>query len=325
MITRTMPWVCTCVLAIGVCAAADTPGQPSLEEPPAVTFDREAELERLAPFLEDEEEAVRAVRQFDRLQQRLAAWDGDLAEQYAAEGDEDLARVASQRARARMETALTAYEQIIERYPDNALAHNYAGEVQYDWLGNQPQALAAWQKSRELDATLALPRNNLAIHYCHVGEYSDCLAMFDEALALDSDNPDFLFNVVQIFLIHPRHVEAHYGIERAEVFTRAMAMSRRAVELKPGDYALAQDYAVNYYAGERFGVDVDWRDAARAWKTARESVRQADELFYTWLNEGRAWLRAGNNREAARCFEEALTIMPDSGIAQQLLRQAEAG
>jgi tetratricopeptide (TPR) repeat protein len=318
-----VPMVCVWLAAFSAAAVADTPDEtPSLTEPPAATFDPEQELARLAPFLEEEESAIEAVRQFDRVQQRFAAWDADLSEQYAAEGDQDLARAASDRSQKRMETVKTAYGQVLTRYPDNARAHNFLGEVEYDWLGNQNAALAAWHRSRELDDELAAPRNNLAIHYCHVGEYSQCLELFDEALALDPENPDYLFNLAQIFLIHPRHVQAHYGIERPEVFERAMAMSRKATGLQPNDYTLAQDYAVNYFAGENFGVEVKWSDAAKAWQAARKCVRRSDELFYTWLNEGRVWLRGGENKEAARCFREALAIIPTSEIAQQLLARA---
>ena len=324
MIARTIPWLLVCLLLFGVAAAEDNAAPPGIEEPPVETFDPEAELERLAPYLEDEAEAVRAVRQFDRLQQRFAAWDDELAEQYAAEGDMDLARMALERGRTRMETVLTAYEQILERYPDNAVALNFSGEVHYDWLQNQGRALEAWHRSRELDDQLAAPRNNLAIHYCHVGEYKDCLSLFDEAMELEPDNPDYLFNLAQIFLIHPRHVEAHYGIEGPEVYERAMEMSRKASELKPNDFSLAQDYAVNYFAGERFGVQVDWGDAAKAWQATRRTVSRSDELFYTWLNEGRVWLRADNGDEAARCFREALEIIPGNDVAQRLLERAEA-
>ena len=300
-------------------------GGPSIEEPAAPTFDREAELERLQPFLDDEEKAVEAVRQFDRLQQRLASWDNDLAELYAAEGDADLSRVATERARERMQAVYTAYKQILERYPDNARAHNFIGEVEYDWLGYEAPALASWKRSRELDDQLAAPRNNLAIYYSHVGEYEQSLQLFDEVMALEPDNPDYLFNLTQIFLIHPRHIEAHYGIDRAEVYRRAMEMSRKAASLLPGDYTLTQDYAVNHFAAQNFGVTADWAEAAKAWQAAREAVRRSDELFYTWLNEGRVWLRAENNKEAARCFREALAILPESEIAQQLLERAEGG
>jgi len=328
-----MPLICAWLLAAAFGAVSanaestETPraDAPSVSEPPAETFDPDAELTRLAPFLDDEEQAIEAVRQFDRVQQRFAAWDSDLAEQYAAEGDQDLARAASNRLRARIETVRTAYEQLLARYPDNAEAHNFLGELHYDWLDDEATALTAWHRARELDEQLAAPRNNLAIHYCHVGEYQRCLGLFDEVMALDPDNPDYLFNITQVFLIHPRHIEAHYNIERPEVFERAMEMSRKAAQMKPEDYSLTQDYAVNYFAGENFGVTVNWADAAEAWKAARKAVRRSDELFYTWLNEGRVWLRDGNNKDAARCFQQALAIMPESEIAQQLLARAEGG
>lgn len=302
-------------------AADDT---PPLDVPPATVFDAEAELERLAPSLDDADNGFSTVRQFDRVQRRLAAWDLELAEQYDTEGDPDLARVTANRAEERVRAVARAYERILQRNPKQVDALNFLGELQYDWLGDQAAALENWEQAAALDETAHAPRNNLAIHLCHVGEYEKGLQRFDEVMALDPDNPDYLFNLAQIYLIHPAHVQRHHGIDRQEVYRRAMAMSRRAAELQPGDYALAQDYAVNYFAAENFGVEPDWREAAAAWQRARETVRRSDQLFFTWLNEARAWLRAGTHQEAARCLREALAIMPDSDVAQRLLEQAEA-
>lgn len=281
--------------------------------------------EELAPLgqqLDDEAALVDAVRAYDREQTALAEWDKGLAEQHADAGEEDLARDKLEQARDRLKRVRQAYEYILHNYGNNARAHNYYGELLYDYFGEHVGALKAWQLATALDPGLGAPLNNLAIHYCHGGEYATGLHYYDKALELDPDNPDYLFNLAQTYLLNRPAVQRIRQWDKARLYREAMKLSKKAAQAGEDDFELAQDYAVNFYAAENFGVTADWAKAANAWQRARVLARSKTETFYTLLNEGRAWLRKGNRNKAAACLEEAVVLMPSSDVAKQLLIEA---
>ena len=71
-------------------------------------------------------------------------------------------------------------------------------------------------------------------------------------------------------------------------------------------------------------IKADWATAAEAWQKTRQQARTSDEVFYTWLNEGRVWIRKGDQDRAAACLREALAIRPDSEMASQLLAESHS-
>lgn len=282
--------------------------------------------EDLAPLLEildDEEKAIDALRRYDLTQQALLEWDMALAIRLRDEGDMTAATAKWEEGKARLERMRSAYETFLERYPENARAQNYFGELLYDRFGDEVEAIRRWKLAEGLDKKLPMPLNNLAIHYCHAGDYDQGLDYLERTLKLDPKNPDFLFNAVQIYLTNTPQVMERKKWDEKRLFNESMKLSKRATEIDPEDYSLAQDYAVNFFASERFSVEVDWKDAADAWARARPLARTQDEIFFTWLNEARASVRAGLDARAKACAAEALQIHPDSTAAKQMLTELE--
>ena len=110
---------------------------------------------------------------------------------------------------------------------------------------------------------------------------------------------------------------------RAKLYKDAMEYSKDAAQYAPEDYDILQDYAVNFYAAENFGVEADWEESARAWKVARPFARTQAESFYTVLNEARAWLRADRPAEARPLLLEAQRMRPESNAVQVLLARTQ--
>lgn len=286
-------------------------------EPPGELPDQIAALQMLAG---DGQRFLDTVRHFDRAQQVLAEGDMQLARQYARADEQDRANRARARAHNRLALIKRAYEELLRHYPNNARGLTYYGELLYDRLGDKVKAAEAWKMAAALDKTLSAPRNDLGLYFCtDVGEYGKGLACFEEVLKLEPDNPDYLFNVAQVYLVHFPEVEKRYDWSRKRVFKEAMKFSKRAAELAPGDFDLQQDYAVNFFAGENMGVKMNWRQAATAWQRARAVAPKEDSLFFTWLNEARAWIRQGDPERAEGCLREALRIAPDNPAAKHLL------
>ncbi len=244
----------------------------------------------------------------------------ELAEELAKAGDHELAIEKLDEAKHRLALVDEAYKFILDRYPDNTRAMTYYGELIYDYQGDHVKAIMLWRKAAALDPKLSEVLNNLALHYSHTGEVLRGLDYFDRALDLEPDNPDYLFNLCQIYLTRFPQVAERNKWSLQRVYREAMKMSKKAAELT-NEYELIQDYAVNYFAAENFGVKANWRSAARAWQWARTEARTADEEFYTWLNEARVWIAHGNSTNARECLEAALRIRDDSDVAARLLSE----
>jgi len=279
------------------------------------------ELAPLRDLLDNEPLVVDALREYDVAQQALFEWDIALARKYSETGQQELAEQKAEQANRRLELVKQAYEIVLRNYPKNPRALNYYGELMYDRYGDHAVGLQNWKMSAQLDEDFAPPRNNLAVYYSHTGNYDLMMKYLDEALELDPDNPDFLFNAAQMYLIHFPQIQRIKGWNKEKIFKKAMAMSRKASELLPNDFELAEDYAVNFWASENFGVEVDWREAAAAWEHARSVAHNTDEVFNTWINEARAWLQVPNWKRARVCVEKALEIRPESAAAQTLMRR----
>ena len=287
----------------------------------AVAQETVSTFERLDGLLEDERAAVNAMRQYDQIQQKFIEWDLELAKASRMQGDQNAADHHYEVAKARLLELDAGYRKILARYPENARAMTYHGELLYDYMEEQPAAIRAWILASKLDESLSEPHNNLALHYMHTGEYDKSLHHLDKALKLEPNKADYHFNIAQMYLVHWPKVEEIRSWNTKRVYKEAMKHSKRACELSPDDYALLEDYAVNFYIGEERGATTDWNGAAKAWRTARAKARNNIEEFYTWINEARTWIRKPDLKRAEYCLTKALELRPQSEVAQRLLNE----
>ncbi len=299
-------------------AAAEAPAIPVPKGP------LPEELSSLQPLFSDETKLVEAVRAFDLHQQGLADWDFEMASGHSLAGEVELAKTKQASGVKRIALIRRAYEEVLARYPKNPIALTYYGELLYDREGDHAKGEALWLEALKQDPNLTGALNNLAIHYSHVGQYEKCFSALDKLLKLEPDNADYLYNAATLYLAHWPLVMKHYGWSKEKVYETAMSYSRKAAELLPTNYVMLQDYAINYFAGENMQLKVDWKEAAAAWANARKNARDTDELFYSWMNEARAWMRVPNKKKAAECLEEALKVMPGNETASRLLKEVKS-
>lgn len=281
-----------------------------------------AELRHLES-IEDEAGLLEAVRDLDKQLVPGARADLEAAKELSRAGKKDEAVEKRKSAVARIQSVRQAYEYLVTQYPTNAHGHNYYGELVYDYFGDQVTAIREWNLAMSLDSKFSAPLNNLAIHYCHNGQYQLGFDAYDRALAIDPGHPDYLFNLAQAYLLYFPQVQELRKWKKPKVYKEAMKLSKRATEGAPNDFELAQDYANNFYAAENFDVRPDWSNAAKAWQAARNLARTDVERFFTWLNEGRVWIRQGNKPKAAECLNEAIKLRPDEDVPKRLLAELD--
>ena len=268
-------------------------------------------------------ELVAAVRAFDRQQVALAGWDNELAREYTDKGETLLAHDKQDSAQRRLLLVKQAYERVMDRYPNDARANCYYGELVYDYFGDVVEGVRRWKLAVSIDTKLDKGYNDLGIHYFHFGDYELGLACYDKALRLNPRNPDYMFNMAQAYLTSYPEIAKIRKCDKTKLYYEAMKLSKKAVKASPADFELAQDYAVNFFAAENFGIEADWPAAAKAWQQARTLARDRTDSFYTWLNEARVWVRAKDKTKALGCLKEALKIKPDSEAAKKMLADIE--
>lgn len=282
-----------------------------------------AELQHLEDIEQNEQAVIDAARRFDLQQKALIDWDKRLFNEYVENGEPDLAATKQADINRRADLLRDLWQWVLARYPNNARANNYYGEYLYDYEGRIPEALQYWQTAVRLDDEFAPVHNNLGLHYFHTGNYAQGLTQLERALELDEDNPDYLYNMAQMYLVHFPQIGELKETSREKLYNEAMKMSRRAAELAPNDFDIVQDYAVNFYAAENFGLQVDWEEAAHAWEKAVAVARTEGERYFALLNEGRAWLRSPSPEKAVAPLEVAVGLRTDNQSARQLLAKAK--
>ncbi len=281
------------------------------------------EVKYLGTLAKDEAGLVEAARRFALQQLALVDWDQKLVEEYGQSGEASLAQTQRDTMERRAKLIRTVWEWVLEQYPKNARANNYFGEYLFDYAGDEAAGLEHWLTAAQYDENLAAAQNNLGIYYFHTGEYARGLQHLERALKLEADNPDYLYNMAQMYLIHFDEIEKLTKDPRDKLYKHAMEMSAKAAELSPKDFEIVQDYAVNFFAAENFGVQADWKAAAEAWRKAQPLARTEDERFYALLNEARVCLNGGDAKKAIAPLEAALAIHKDNVPAQQLLSKAQ--
>lgn len=280
-------------------------------------------VEHLTAFMQDESRFVDALRAYDKgLMEEIGAAPHQ-AYLLKRQGKADEASALLVEMKGLTADLRKAYEMGLERYSSNARLHNYYGELLYDGYGEVPAALRAWNLALSYDGKLSAAYNNLGLHEIHMGSYEQGLRNLDQALALEKDNPDYNYNMVQTYLVHWPSVKKIRNWKDKKVYREAMRLSKRAAKAAPEDFELQKDYAFNFFLAENFGVSAKWKTAAVAWQQSRELTEKKEELVYAWVSEGRVCINAGLYDNAEACFNEALRLSPDSTRAKGLLEEVE--
>lgn len=177
------------------------------------------------------------------------------------------------------------------------------------------------------DAERAIELNDEGVVLSHRSEPDRMkigLAKLEEALDYDPNNPQILFNICQLYLIFRPEVKEMHNWNDEQLFQRVEDYSRRAGEIG-GTYQLWFDYGTNLlYAHKNLGLPLDSEKASGAWRKVRGLSSTQDQVFNSWVNEGRSWLWSLDKEKAQTCFWEAIKLKPDSVVAAGLLEKVKS-
>jgi tetratricopeptide (TPR) repeat protein len=214
------------------------------------------------------------------------------------------------RIKQRFEPVKNGYEDFLKRYPQHARARLAYGSFLND-IGEEGEALAHWEKARDLDPGNPAVWNNLANWHGHNGGgVTNSFKYYAKAIELDPSEPIYYQNFATTVYLFRHDATNFYKITLQEVFDKAMALYRKALELDPENFLLAADYAQSYYGfkppksgneeTDRKGEQRFANEALAAWETAMKLARDDLERQGVLIHFARIQINAGRFDEARR-------------------------
>lgn len=241
--------------------------------------------------------------------------------------------------------------------PDSLVGWLWFGGVLFPVVGvmplNAPQGIAdryaylpaiglfialvwAWRGKAWLGATLAgiVTAAWAGVASIQTGYWRDSLTLWSHTAAITPANPTLLLNhgaalyaagriaeaetsFLQLETLAPQESRASLNLaviyERQGKLALALEAARRSVELAPGNFRARSNYASLLTSSGQPG---------KAEEQLLIVITQHPDFAGAWINLGILHVEAGRIAEAAKCFERALAIQPDSAAARQNLELA---
>jgi len=212
---------------------------------------------------------------------------------FASKGAGQPQEVLNRRIRARFDAVRKDYEDFLRRHPDFAPGHLAYGSFLND-IGDEEAAGEQYGKAVQLDPKDPAAWNNLANYCGEHGPITNAFVGYAKAIELNPAEPVYYQNfATTVYLFRPDARE-FYGISEQEVFDKALALYRQAMQLAPDNFPLATDYAQSYYGIRPLRTN----DALLAWTNTLKIARDENEREGVYIHLARIKTSIGRFAEA---------------------------
>jgi len=191
---------------------------------------------------------------------------------FAAQGAGETKADLNRRIRARVDGVRKSYEDLLQRYPNFARGHLAYGSFLND-LGEEEAGFAQCEIAARLDPKNPAAWNQIANYCGEHGPITNAFLDYAKASELNPTEPVYYQNLATTVYLFRRDAMAFYGITEPEVFDKALALYRKAMQLAPDNFLLATDYAESYYGIRPLRTN----DALAAWTNALRIARDDNE------------------------------------------------
>src|SRR5260221_8826172 len=232
-----------------------------------------------------EQEFQKLMALDDAAQAEVDQWIKD-NDKWAEQGVGHAPETLRARIKQRFDPIKRAYEDFLQHHPDHARAELAYGSFLSD-IGEEDPAKDHWEKGLQLDPKNPAAWNNLANWYGHNSPVTNAFKYYAKAIELNPAEPVYYQNFATTVYLFRRDATNYFHITEPEVFDKALALYRKAIELSPDDFILATDLAQSYYGIKppKTGDDEADRKAAQklnddamaAWQTAFKLARDEVE------------------------------------------------
>ncbi len=253
-----------------------------------------------------EKEFQKLLEEDDDAQAEADRWSTD-NQKFAEKGAGIGAANLDARIRQRFAPVKNGYEDFLRRHPDHARARLAYGGFLND-IHEDDAAEVQWEKARELDPQNPAAWNNLANHYGHDGPVAKAFEYYAKAIELAPNESLYYHNYATTVYLFRQDATNFFKISQQQVFDKAMALYRKALELDPENFALATDFAQSYYgfqphktgdaAADRQAQQKHYQAALAAWQDALKLAHDEIERQGVLLHFARIEINAGRFAEA---------------------------
>jgi tetratricopeptide (TPR) repeat protein len=136
--------------------------------------------------------------------------------------------------------------------------------------------------------------NNLANFYGEFSPVTNAFLYYGKAIELDSNEPVYYQNLATTVYLFRHDATNYYHLTVPQVFDKALALYRQAMQLDPGNLVLATDYAMTYYGIQPMRTN----DALVAWTNALNIAHNETEREGVYIHLARIKLNAGRFDDA---------------------------
>ena len=276
----------------GISVAIPNPNDPA-----------EQELEKL---MEDDDAALAEIDGWIRTNNALTA-----------KGAGETRGALNQRIHARLDTVRTNYAAFLRRHPDSARGYLAYGTF-LDDIGDEAGGKVQFDNAAQIDPKNPAVWNNLANYYGENGGLTNAFADYARAIELDPTEPVYYQNLATTVYLFRKDARAFYGLTEQQIFDKALALYRKAVQLDPDNFDLATDYAESYYGIRPLRTN----DALLAWTNALNAAHNDVEREGAYIHLARVKIAAGYFDEA-RAQLDAVTNDYYADLKRLLERNAD--
>jgi tetratricopeptide (TPR) repeat protein len=210
-----------------------------------------------------------------------------------AAGLGDTKEALNQRIHTRLDTIRTNYTSFLRRHPDSARGYLAYGSF-LDDIGEEDEGKVQFENASKIDPKNPAAWNNLANYYGENGPLTNAFADYARAIDLDPTEPVYYQNLATTVYLYRKDAREYYGLNEQQVFDKALALYRKAMQLDPENFELATDYAESYYGIRPLRTN----DALVAWTNALTIAHSDVEREGVFIHLARV-------KTAAMRFDEA--------------------
>ena len=238
---------------------------------------------------------------------------------FTAQGAGESKDTLNKRIWAQLNTVRTNYMQFLARYPTNAPAYLAYGSFLND-IGDEEGASVQYEKSRQLDPKNPAAWNDLANYYGENSPVTNAFAYYAKASELDPTEPVYYENWATTVYLFRKDAREFYNINEAQVFDKALALYRKAIQLAPNDFTLRTDYAESYYGIKPLRTN----DALVAWTNALSVAQDEVQREGVYIHLARVKVIIGRYSEA-QAYLDAVTNDNYAAIKKTIQRNLNNG
>jgi tetratricopeptide (TPR) repeat protein len=226
---------------------------------------------------------------------------------FAAQGAGEAKEALNHRIRARLDPVRKDYEDFLRRYPDFTRGHLAYGSFLND-IGEEEAAGAQYEKAAQLDPKNPAAWNQLANYCGEHGPVTNAFMDYAKAIELNPAEPVYYQNLATAVYLFRQDARAFYGLNEQQVFDRALALYRKAIQLAPDDFPLATDYAQSYYGIRPLRTN----DALVSWTNALKIAHDDNEREGVYIHLARIKMSVGRFAEARAHLNDVTNAAFDS-------------